>query len=127
VTSDELIDAAATALGIDLPADYRALMLRANGGESEFGESWVRFWSIEDLVESNAGYKVREFYAGFTLFGTNGGGEAYAWDWTPERESVYVVFPFIGFGPDTVVACGDTLEEFLTVLHDGIPFERPTS
>ena len=39
--TDEELDAAATALGIQLPEDYRAVMRSANGGDSEFGESWI--------------------------------------------------------------------------------------
>ena len=74
------------------------------------------------LCERNPGLEIPGYAAGFTFFGTNGGGEAYAWDWRPERRSRYVVIPFIVPDPDVAVPCGDTLEEFLAVLHGGIPF-----
>lgn len=120
--SDADLDAAAAALGIDLPEDYRAVMGRANGGDHEFGESWILLWRAKDLAENNAGYEVKEFAPGFTYFGSNGAGEAYAWDWRPERKSQYVVIPFIDPGPETAVPCGNTFEEFLTVLNGGIHF-----
>ena len=119
---DHELDAAAAALGIKFPEDYRDLMRHANGGEGEFGDSWIRLWRAEDLCERNPGLEIPGYAAGFTFFGTNGGGEAYAWDWRPERRSRYVVIPFIVPDPDVAVPCGDTLEEFLAVLHGGIPF-----
>ncbi|TMF14210.1 MAG: SMI1/KNR4 family protein, partial [Chloroflexi bacterium] len=76
--TDEELDAAAADLDIRLPSDYRAMMRRVNGGETEFGDSWIRLWRAGDLAEHNGGYQVREFAPGFTYFGSNGGGEAYA-------------------------------------------------
>ncbi|HEY8737952.1 MAG TPA: SMI1/KNR4 family protein [Candidatus Dormibacteraeota bacterium] len=122
--SDEALDAAAAELGIELPSDYRTMMSKSNGGEAEFGESWIVMWRVEDLVERNAGYKVQEFAPGFTFFGSNGAGEACAWDWRPTRQARYVVIPFITPEPDAAVPCGDSLEEFLATLNRGIPFER---
>ena len=65
-------------------------MRKANGGEAEFGESWIVMWRAEDLVERNAAYNVKEFPPGFTFFGSNRAGEAYAWDWRPTRQARYV-------------------------------------
>jgi hypothetical protein len=121
--TDAELDAAGADLDIQLPSDYRAMMRRVNGGESEFGDSRVRLWPAGDLAEHNAGYQVREFAPGFTYFGSNGGGEAYAWDWRPTRKALYVVIPFIVPEPDAAIPCGDSLEEFLATLHRGIPFE----
>lgn len=121
--SDEALDAAASQLDIDLPTDYRAAMRLVNGGESEFGESWVVLWKVEDLAETNAGYQVRDFAPGFTLLGSNGAGEAYAWDWRNRDRMRYVVIPFI-FEAEAAIPCGESFEEFLTTLHAGIRFDR---
>ena len=99
-------------------------MRQVNGGESEFGESWIVLWRVDVLAERNAGYQVREFAPGFTFFGSNGSGEAYAWDLRPGHRAQYVVIPFITPEPDAAVPCGQTFEEFLAILHAGIPFER---
>jgi len=66
-------------------------------------------WRVEYLVERNAGHKVQEFAPGFTFFGSNGAGEAYALDWRPTRKAHYVVIPFITPEPDAAVPCGDWL------------------
>lgn len=121
--TDTELDAAAADLGIELPNDYRSMMRRANGGEAEFGDSWIILWRTGELAEHNAGYRVQELAPGFFYFGTNGGGEAYAWDRRPARKSLYVVIPFIDPQPDVAIACGDSIEEFLGTLHRGIPFQ----
>jgi hypothetical protein len=97
--SDADLDAAAASLGIQLPEDYRAVMRRTNGGDHEFGESWLLLYRAEDLAANNAGYAVKEFAPGFSYFGSNGAGEAYAWDWRPDRKSRYVVIPLIEPSP----------------------------
>ena len=121
-TEQELDDAAA-AFGIELPEDYRAVMRRTNGGECDFGESWMVLQSLEAAIERNATFKEAGFPP-FIFFGSDGGGDGYAWDLRPERHSRYVVVPFIVPEDEAVIPCGDTLEEFLSVLHGGIPFER---
>lgn len=65
--TDSELDAAATYLGIELPTDYRSMMRRANGGETEFGDAWIRLWQAGELAEHNAGYQVQEFAPGFHL------------------------------------------------------------
>jgi cell wall assembly regulator SMI1 len=121
--TDQELDDAAAALGIELPEDYRAVMRRVNGGECDFGESWIVFQSLEASIERNATFKEAGFPP-FIFFGSDGGGDGYAWDLRPERHSRYVVVPFVVPGDEAVIPCGDTLEEFLSVLHGGIRLER---
>jgi len=121
--TEQELDAAGAALGIELPEDYRAVMRRINGGECDFGESWIVLQSLEAAVERNATFKDAGFPP-FIFFGSDGGGMGYAWDLRPGRHSRYVVVPFIVPEDEAVVPCGDTLEEFLSILHDGISFER---
>jgi cell wall assembly regulator SMI1 len=121
--TEQELAAAAAALGIQLPEDYRAVMRRTNGGECDFGESWIVLQSLEAAIERNTTFKAAGFPP-FIFFGSDGGGMGYAWDLRAERHSRYVVVPFIVPEDDAVIPCGDTLEEFLSVLHDGIPFER---
>ena len=92
--TDELLASAAAQLDVNLPGDYMAVMKQTNGGQTEFGDSWIRLWRVEDLV----GYA-----AGFTFFGSDGGGEAYAWDFRTGYKPRYVVIPFIV--PDPELPC----------------------
>ena len=121
--TEQELDSAAAALGIELPKDYRAVMRRINGGECDFGGSWIVLQSLEAAIDRNASFKEAGFPP-FIFFGSDGGGNGYAWDLRPERHSRYVVVPFIVPEDEAVIPCGDTLEEFLSVLHGGIPFER---
>ena len=120
-TEQELDDAAA-AFGIELPEDYRAVMRRTDGGECDFGESWMVLQSLEAAIERNATFKEAGFPP-FIFFGSDGGGDGYAWDLRPERHSRYVVVPFIVPEDEAVIPCGDTLEEFLAILHREIPLQ----
>jgi hypothetical protein len=121
--TEQELDAAAAALGIELPEDYRAVMRRVNGGECDFGESWIVLQSLDAAIERNATFKEAGFPP-FVFFGSNGGGEGYAWDLRSNRQSRYVVVPFIVPEDEAVIPCGDTLEEFLGALHAGLPFNR---
>jgi len=120
--SEEALDKAEEQLGVRLPADYRAVMRQTNGVECEFGNSWVRLWPVEDLVEKNAVW--REFQRPCTFFGSNGGGEGYAWDGREGRAGKYVAVDWVNADPDAAVPCGETFEQFLAALDGGIPFER---
>jgi cell wall assembly regulator SMI1 len=121
--TEQELDTAAAALGIELPEDYRAVMRRSNGGEYDFGKSWIVLQSLEDAIERNATFKEAGFPP-LIFFGSDGGGFGYAWDMRPGRQSLYVVVPFIVPEDEAVIPCGDTFEEFLSVLNRGIPFER---
>jgi len=121
--TEQELDAAAAALGIELPEDYRALMRRINGGDCDFGEAWIVLDSLEAAVERNTTFNEAGFPP-FIFFGSDGGGEGYAWDLRPNRQSRYVAVPFIVPEDEAVIPCGDTLEEFLSVVHGGLPFER---
>jgi hypothetical protein len=120
--SEEQLDTIEGTLGVRLPRDYRRLMRRADGGDQSFGESWIVLWCVNDLVDSNHGYAVAELAPGCTYFGSNGAGEGYAWDWRQQCGSLYAVMDFTNQGPASAVPCGNTLEEFLAILHAGIPF-----
>src|SRR5258708_30044259 len=125
--TDSELDEAAAALGIELPEDYRAVMRQANGGESEFGASWIVINTLEAVLDRNTILRGGGFPTGFTFFGSDGSNDGYAWDMRPERESLYVAVPFIVPGPDLVIPCGDTFEELLAALHRGIRFYPSSS
>ena len=64
-----------------LPKDYVEFLKETNGGEGFVGEnSYVIFWPLEKLLEYNKAYNVQEYAPGLFLIGSDGGGEAYAFD-----------------------------------------------
>ena len=91
-----------TGLTKPLPDSYMAFLTRANGGEGFIAERYVRLWKAEELLIHNRGYKVAEFFPNFFFIGTDGGGEAYAFDVSRDDPTVFEV-PFIGMPSDANV------------------------
>jgi hypothetical protein len=103
-------------LPVWLPNDYIEFLLVSNGGEGFLGENYVRLWKAEELRQNNLNYAVAEFAPQLFLFGSDGGGEAYAFDTSASPYKVVQV-PFIGMGdPETSIQLGDSFKAFLTNL-----------
>lgn len=107
-------------LGIDWPDDYSAFMRSTDGGEGWVGENYVAFWSASELVEYNRGYGVAEYAPNLVIFGSDGGGEAFAFDRSTQPPSIVMV-PFIGL--DAPVPQGPTFGDFIARLRVGGPFD----
>ena len=72
--------------------------MRSNGGEGfSDDKGYLILWRVEELAQLNEQYEVEIDAPGFIVFGTNGGGEAYAFD----RAMCVCSLPFIGMAPDT--------------------------
>src|SRR5438876_10095853 len=82
--------------GVDLPRDYVEFLQRSDGGEGFIGpNAYVILWQLSELVELNNAYQVEEYAPGLLIFGSNGGGEAYAFD-TLASAMPIVSVPFVG-------------------------------
>src|SRR5258706_13646045 len=67
--------------GFRLPDDYLQFLQQTNGGEGFVGaNAYIILWPIEELIKMNKAYEVAEYAPGLFLFGSDGGGEAYAFD-----------------------------------------------
>jgi hypothetical protein len=77
-----------------LPVDYARFLRRMNGGEGFVGRNYLRTWPVEDLIQFNKNYRVEAGAPGLFLFGTDGGGEAFAFD-TRSVALPIVAVPFI--------------------------------
>jgi hypothetical protein len=110
-------------LGFLLPADYAHFLRRMNGGEGFLGENaYLVLWRVEELIEMNAGYKVAEAPQELFLFGSNGAGEAFAFD-TRSRPPAIVAVPFVGLDWDDAIFIARDFRGFLERLFlSGIPF-----
>jgi hypothetical protein len=100
----------------ELPRDYAAFMQRSNGGEGFIGpNAYVIFWRLRDLVEMNRAYRVEEFAPGLLIFGSDGGGEAYAFD-TRTSGMPIVSIPFVDMEPSLARMIAPTFDGFLEAL-----------
>ena len=109
-------------LGVTFPADYVELMLLSNGIEGFLGNedesAYIRIDSIEELMNDDEQGLAAEFWPGYVVFGSDGGGEALAFD--AGHEMRIVMFPWVG-GAEDAIGQAATLTEFLT--HGRLRFE----
>lgn len=103
-------------LGISLPQDYVDFLRYTNGVEGLVkGRSYVSIWAAEDIVTNNKDYEVEEFAPGILLFGSDGGGEAHAFDLRDPALPI-VDIPFIVLDLADVRPLARTFTEFIKAL-----------
>ena len=95
-------------------SDYLQAFARYQGGAGEVGTAYLDLWEPAEVWQANEDYQVAEFAPGFTIFGSDGGGTAYAF----ERSSGFIhEFPFIGMTMDEPATFRiHSFEAFLTWL-----------
>ena len=99
-----------------MPSDYLQFLRTSNGGEGVIGQQYIILWRVEDLLKWNADYEVDEYAPGLLLIGSNGGGEAYAYD-TRSTPNCIVQVPFIGMDLNASKYVASDFGTFLTSLH----------
>jgi hypothetical protein len=95
-----------------LPTDYLEFLGRANGGEGFLGKHYASLWRAEELVVFNLEYEVKELAPQLFLIGSNGGGEAYAFDRSISSPTVFRV-PFIGMAYQEIQAVAASFGSFV--------------
>lgn len=102
--------------GLSLPLDYLEFLKRSNGGEGFIGpNSYVILWKLNDLIDLNRSYQVAEYAPGLFVFGSDGGGEAYAFDMRPSLPTI-VSIPFVGMDLSVVRFISPTFTGYLDTL-----------
>jgi hypothetical protein len=99
-----------------LPADYVEFLGQANGGEGFVGKNYLMAWPVEDLIQFNKEYHVDESAPGLFLFGSSGGGEAFAFDTRTVPPSIVAV-PFIVLDLEDAIAIAPNFNAFLQHLY----------
>jgi len=103
---------------ITLPQEYVDFLKVSDGGEGFIGQnSYVIFWKLNELMKLNDAYQVRNYADKLFLFGSNGGGEAFAFD-TRQKPYTIVSVPFVGMDMELIETIGKTFWEFLEFLYD---------
>ena len=104
--------------GCMLPCDYKVFMSKHDGGEGFVGGHYVILWRAGELIDFNRNYEVSKYAPGLLIFGSNGGGEAFAFD-TRHREEMRIrMVPFIGMSLKDAKLVADTFESFLVRLAE---------
>jgi hypothetical protein len=102
-------------LRFSLPADYVQFLEQMNGGEGFIGKNFLRAWPIEDLIQFNKDFFVDVAAPELFLFGSNGGGEAFAFD-TRSLAPPIVAVPFI-VSLEDATAIAPSFSSFLKHLY----------
>lgn len=100
---------------IRLPDDYAEFLQQANGGEGFVGNAYIILWRVEELLEMNKAYQVAEYASGLFLFGSDGGGEAFALD-TRSNAKPIVSVPFVGMELKLARPIASSFKAFLEEL-----------
>ena len=112
----EDVSACEEQLKCQLPSDYVAFLKGQNGGEGFIGnDSYVILWAVNELEPFNRQYEVGSYCPEFLLIGSNGGGEAYAFDKRSTPWSVVQV-PFVGMDYSLCEVIGNSFSEFIETL-----------
>ena len=101
-----------------LPVQYRRFLSEQDGGEGFVGDQYLILWRASELVEFNREYESEKYAPGLLLFGSNGGGEAFAFD-TRDNSMQIVMVPFVGMSLKDAAPIADSFENFLFKLADG--------
>jgi cell wall assembly regulator SMI1 len=113
--SAEAIESASAELHLQFPDEYKEFLLEADGAEGLWGEkNYAIVWPIESLKQYNEAYEVSTYLPGAFLFGSDGGGEAFAFDLKNQMAIVRV--PFVGMKRDLAIVIAKTFAEFIDVL-----------
>jgi len=113
--ADGVIDQLEAESGLLLPSAYSQLLRDMNGGEGFVGPSYLILWKAEDLVSMNSAYEVNEYAPGLFVFGSDGGGEAFAFD-TRDPAMPIVTVPFVGMDLSLARPMAPDFDAFLAEL-----------
>jgi hypothetical protein len=87
-----------------------------NGGEGFIGKNYLMAWPVEDLIQNNKDYLVDEAAPELFLFGSSGGGEAFAFDTRSSRPPIVAV-PFIVISLEDAIMLAPSFNAFLQRLY----------
>ncbi|MBM4019736.1 MAG: SMI1/KNR4 family protein [Planctomycetes bacterium] len=114
--TEESLLAVMAELGYGLPEEYLDFMRQTNGYTGEVGSrGFVSIWPVEEVVPTNQANHFREWILGLVLFGSNEGGEFYAFDLRGNRPKVVMV-PSIPLELKYAVEVGSSFIDFLEHL-----------
>lgn len=104
-------------LHVVLPPEYKAFLLEHDGGEGFIGDEYLAIWSIGNIVRFNREYEVDVYAPGLVMFGSNGGGDGFAFDARMTPWPVLRV-DFVGMSLESSSRVADSFGAFLKVLKD---------
>ena len=109
--SPETLAELTVAMPVELPIDYLSFLSWSDGLDGFVGENYLILYSAEEVRTLG----VCEYWPPFIVIGSDGGGEAFAYD-TRSADMPIVNIPFIGVDEPPRLL-GWSFVEFLDLLH----------
>jgi hypothetical protein len=113
--SEEELNKLCSALSFPLPSDYIDFLKFSNGANGFIGDNFLQIWRAEDLRPLNEGYSVKLDTQSLFLFGSDGGGEGYGFDYR-KKDLAVVMVPFIPLEWEYAIKKGNGFLDFLQQL-----------
>ncbi len=114
--SDSAIEAFELESSLQLPRDYADFLKTGDGGQGFIGNNtYLILWRLEEILEFNIAYEVHEDAPSLLLIGSDGGGEAFAFD-THSSPWPVVQIPFVGMNRELIVILAPDFASFLEYL-----------
>ncbi len=99
-----------------MPEEYLDFLRQTDGYTGEVGDSgFISIWPVKEVVPTNEANHFREWVPGFVLFGSNEGGEFYAFDLRGDCAKVVMV-PSVPLDLRYAVEVGGSFLELLEKL-----------
>jgi len=96
-----------------LPEGFIEFFKDSNGADISSDENYMVLWALTEMIQLNRDYNVDEYAPDFFIFGSNGGGTAYA---VKKSTSDIYEIPFIGMSNEEAVFKNKTFSEFIEGL-----------
>ncbi|WP_129573538.1 MULTISPECIES: SMI1/KNR4 family protein [Sorangium] len=102
---------------VGFPPGYIEFMQRSDGAEGPIGRKgrYLVLWPVASIISLNEQHHIDEFAPHLLAFGSDGGGEAFAFDRRTEPARIVRV-PFVGL--DDEICYGTRFDEFLARLSE---------
>jgi len=111
---DQIIELIST-MKYPFPPDYVSFLKFSNGAIGRIGHNYLEICKVEEIIQLNEDYSVKLYAPGLILFGTDGGGEGYGFDFRG-HDPVVVEIPFIGMDWKEARTKGENFLVFLENL-----------
>ncbi|MBO9609555.1 MAG: SMI1/KNR4 family protein [Paenibacillaceae bacterium] len=113
----QMIRKAEEELAIHFPDEFIEFLQYSNGASGYVGESdnQLNVWGVYELKDEHTNYRVEKYAPGLVLFGSDGVGNAYAFD-TRNANLPVVTIPFVPLRLSEVKPCKPSFFDFIKAL-----------
>src|SRR5262245_7598992 len=98
-----------------LPREYLTAVAVFGGREGFLGKTYLRLYRLQELEALNLAYEVTTLLPELILFGSNGGGEAFAFS---KGNAAVVQLPFLPLSDESIEIVASTFSEFVRCLAE---------